>query len=425
MSLSPVLLACPHCDALHRSTPLPPGESALCHRCGTPLYHNRRAGVAQPLAFALTGLLLFILANSYPLLTLELGGRTQSSTLWTGITALFEAGLWLLAPLVFCTSLLFPLLTLVAMLYLLLPLQLHRRPGRHAPLLQRLLATLTPWSMTGIYLLGILIAIVKLRDMAEITPGIASYAFFGLLLSSILAQRSLEQGSQAWEALHPTSPEHTNPLWQHLQRSDAPHLIRTARQAGWSLCHTCAALLLTQGTCPRCGDRVHLRKPASLSHTWALLLAAALLYIPANLLPIMTVIRFGQGEPDTILSGVQHLMASGLWPLALIILFASVLVPLMKLAVLTFLLLSVHYQTKWRLRERTTLYRVIELFGHWSMVDIFLLAVLTALVQLGSLTTIEPGNGATFFGMVVVLTMLATRRFDPRLMWDVLEKPEK
>lgn len=203
---------------------------------------------------------------------------------------------------------------------------------------------------------------------------------------------------------------------------------QTARQAGLIGCHTCALLVRGHETggqpppCPRCGTPLHSRKPASLTRTWALVLTAAILYIPANLLPIMTVIRFGRGEPDTILSGVQHLIESGMWPLAILIFFASVMVPVIKLAVLVFLLLSIQHRFRWCPKDRTTLYRIMEMFGHWSMVDIFLISILTALVQLGTLTSVEPGDGATFFGAVVVLTMLAAKSFDPRLIWDAMDE---
>ena len=201
--------------------------------------------------------------------------------------------------------------------------------------------------------------------------------------------------------------------------------LYTARQAGLIRCHVCGLLVrsseiipVQSHSCLRCGAVLHRRKPASLTRTWVLLLTAAILYIPANLLPIMTVVRFGRGEPDTILSGVQHLLESGLWSLAFLIFFASIFVPLIKLGILVFLLLSVHRQSEWRPKDRTLLYRLMEMFGHWSMVDIFLISILTALVQLGVLTSIEPGEGATFFGAVVILTMLAARSFDPRLIWD-------
>lgn len=420
------LSACPHCDALHRVRRLPFGQAALCTRCGTPLYHSLSMGLDRPLAFALTGLLLFVVANSYPLLTLELGGRVQESSLFSGVTALFDEGFWLLTPVVFCTSLLFPLLILVGTVYLLLPLRFARRPWRHSVAVLRTVMAITPWSMTGVYTLGIMIAVVKLRDLASVTPGIALYAFFGLLLATIAAQLGLNARVRALILTAASDNRGPVPLLPATAAASL-RLPPVALQAGLLRCHGCALLVRRAPTsepaaCPRCRTPLHPRKPASLSATWALILASALLYVPANLLPIMTVIRFGQGEPDTILGGVQHLVQGGLWPLALLIFFASIVIPLTKLGVLTFLLVSVHLRSCWRLRERTTLYRVLELFGHWSMVDIFLLSILTALVQLGALTTIQPGSGATFFGIVVILTMLATHCFDPRLMWDSIEE---
>ncbi len=173
--------------------------------------------------------------------------------------------------------------------------------------------------------------------------------------------------------------------------------------------------------CSRCGAQMYRRKPNSLARTWALIIAAYILYIPANVYPIMTVISFGKGEPDTILSGVQSLMASGMWPLAVLVFFASITVPLVKLFGITLLLVSVHYQWRWRPRQRTILYRLTEAVGRWSMIDIFMISILVALVRLEAIATIEPGTAATSFAAVVVLTMVAAMSFDPRLMWDAME----
>jgi len=163
---------------------------------------------------------------------------------------------------------------------------------------------------------------------------------------------------------------------------------------------------------------VHARKPNSTARTWALLCATAVLFIPANVYPVMTVIRFGTGEPSTILEGVVHLIDAGMIPLALLVLFASIVVPVLKLIVLTFLLITVRRGSSWRPQDRTRLYRVAEVVGAWSMVDIYLVAILTALVNLDALATIRPGIGATFFAAVVLLTMFAAHSFDPRLIWD-------
>lgn len=170
--------------------------------------------------------------------------------------------------------------------------------------------------------------------------------------------------------------------------------------------------------CPRCASVLSSRKENSIARTWALIIAAIILYIPANTVPIMTATRLGRAQSDTILSGVGYLVHSGQWPLALLIFFASIVVPILKLLILIMLLLSVQYGARWRPLERTKLYRLTERVGRWSMVDIYVVTILVALVQLGALANIEAEAGALYFGAVVVLTMIAANTFDPRLIWD-------
>ena len=167
---------------------------------------------------------------------------------------------------------------------------------------------------------------------------------------------------------------------------------------------------------------MHGRKPNSVARTWALVIAAYILYVPANLLPVMSVTSLGKVQEDTILSGVYYLVTHGMWPLALVVFSASFVVPLAKLIVLTALLISVHRRSRWRSTDRTQLYRVTEAVGRWSMVDIYVVTILVALVRLGALANVEAGLGAVFFGGVVVVTMLAAETFDPRLIWDAAEK---
>jgi paraquat-inducible protein A len=173
--------------------------------------------------------------------------------------------------------------------------------------------------------------------------------------------------------------------------------------------------------CTRCGARVHARRTDSLKRTWALLLTAALMYIPANLLPIMTVYSLGKGEPDTIMSGVIALINYGMTPIALVVFVASILVPTFKLVGLTLLLYSIERHQPLAARQRGWMYRFIEWIGRWSMLDIFVITILVALVNFGSLATIEAGFGAVAFCSVVILTMLAAVTFDPRLIWDNTE----
>jgi len=202
----------------------------------------------------------------------------------------------------------------------------------------------------------------------------------------------------------------------------------TAASQSLASCHDCSLLARVPGghghvtaRCPRCGAPLHARKTDSIHRTWSLVIAAAILYVPANLLPVMTVTSLGKTQSDTILSGVIYLLNHGMWPLALVVFVASVAVPLLKLAVLSYLLVSVQLRSTQRLVDRTRLYRITELVGRWSMVDIYVVTILVALVQLGALATIEAQMGAVYFGSVVVLTMLAAENFDPRLIWDPLE----
>ncbi len=202
----------------------------------------------------------------------------------------------------------------------------------------------------------------------------------------------------------------------------------TAIEAGLVSCHACDLLLPVDrleverhAACPRCGAHLHRRKPESISRAWALLIAGAILYVPANVYPIMTVISFGRGAPDTIMSGVIHLIEADQIPIALLVFFASIAVPALKFVGIAFLLVSIQLKWKWRPRDRTVLYRIMEAAGRWSMIDIFMISILVALVKLGSIATIEPGVGATSFAAVVVLTMFSAMSFDPRLMWDCVE----
>jgi paraquat-inducible protein A len=196
-----------------------------------------------------------------------------------------------------------------------------------------------------------------------------------------------------------------------------------AIDAGLLICHECHQLNPRQDgagkqLCSRCGGRVYGRQPNSLVRTWALLLTAAILYIPANLLPIMTVNSMGTGQTDTIMSGVIELVNYGMWPIATVVFVASIVVPTFKLIGIALLLYSVQRHQPMSVRQRILMYRFIEWIGRWSMLDIFVIAILVAMVNFGSLASIEPGIGAAAFACVVILTMLAALTFEPRLIWD-------
>ena len=193
-------------------------------------------------------------------------------------------------------------------------------------------------------------------------------------------------------------------------------------------CDACGLVLHADGNrhdshCHRCGAPLHRRKPNSLMRTWAFLIAACILYLPANLLPIMRTVNLLEVEDSTILSGVLLLWQKGSWDLAIIVFTASIIVPLVKIACLTLLLVSTQRGMTWGQRERTRIYRMLEVIGHWSMLDVFVVALLMTLVHFGKFAQVEAGPGVVAFGAVVVLTMLASMSFDPRLIWD--HRPEK
>ena len=206
-------------------------------------------------------------------------------------------------------------------------------------------------------------------------------------------------------------------------------LALTAARAGLVSCESCHLVSRPAGAgepgfCSRCGEKLEFRRHASIETTWALLISAAICYIPANMLPVLDTTTPSGSEGDTILGGVAFLYTSGSWPLALLVLIASVMIPLGKLISLAYLLISIQRGSVKSSRERTRLYRIVLIIGRWSMLDVFVDTFTVALVQLQPLMSVAPGPGVLFFAAVVVLTMLAAESFDPRLIWDSLDPRE-
>lgn len=202
----------------------------------------------------------------------------------------------------------------------------------------------------------------------------------------------------------------------------APKEFHTAAAHGLFVCTVCTQLSRGHavGTCycPRCGAPLAQRKRHSLARTWAFLISAYILYLPANLLPIMDTQSLFDAQQDTIWSGVVFLWRTGSWTTAAIVFLASIVTPIAKLVAMTFLVLSVQRKSRWRPAWRANLYRILVRIGRWSMLDIYVVAILAALVHVQSFAVIEAGSGALAFGAVVVLTLLAVSSFDPRLIWD-------
>ena len=397
------LVACHECAAIYRRTPIPERASAHCLRCGALLYRQIADTLNRTLALNLAALMLWIMANLYPFLGLQVAGVYQENLLLTGGWALYEYGMGELGLVVFLTSVIFPLINIVGMLYLLLGVTMGFVPSQTGRVFQAI-KLLEPWSLISVFMLGTLIAIVKLQDLAQVVPGFSLAAFTALLIVYAMARSSFD-ATTFWQRI-----EHLRGTGQELTTIDPDSQILH--------CHICDGLQLQGHNCQRCGAAIHHRVENSIQRTWALLCAAAIMLIPANIYPVMTIKKLGKGQPDTIISGIISLMEAGLYGLGLIVLFASIVVPFAKLGTVGYLLRSVQSGSTWRPRDRTMLYRVTEAIGSWSMVDVFLVALLAGLVSLGILANVTPGIGASFFGAAVILTMFAAQQFDPRLIWD-------
>lgn len=400
------LRECPECGLFQRLPPLPRGAVARCPRCGAVLRRRRTDPVGRSLALAVTGVLLLVLAFTLPFIDVDVGGQTHATTLLSGPTALEQQGAWELAVAVLVTTLAAPAGRLLALSYVLLSLQ-RGHPPRHLYMVFRWVEWLSPWSMIEVFLLGVFVAYTRLIALAHVEVGGAVVALGALMLASAAADGVLDHEA----------------VWERLEGRDTVYGRVPGDPGGPRFgCDSCGLVSTATIACPRCGAAVRRRKTDSVGRTWALMAAAAVLYIPANTLPVLTLIRLGRGHPSTILGGIAELFDADMWPLAVLVLFASVLVPVLKLCGLSYLLVSARRGAHGRLRERTLLYRIINSVGRWSMIDVFVVSILTALVRMGTIATILPGSGAIAFCAVVVLTMLASHSFDPRLMWDAAER---
>ncbi|MGF6440822.1 paraquat-inducible protein A [Paraburkholderia youngii] len=414
-----MLIACRECDFLQAVTRLPDGGAARCARCGAVLYKSSPATSGRALAFTLAAAVLFAIANCFPIFGFRLHETLVETTLLGAASSLYAEGMWPIAGLVIVTTLLMPALNIAAMIYLLLPLHLGRIPQRPEQAL-RVLRHVAPWAMIEVLVLAMLVALVKLQHIADVVPGVGIAAFVALMV--LLAAATAAFSSPEIWASSESSPAHVGISPAGWSTSTGT----TAARVGLASCQLCGLLSKPlapdhPGTCPRCGSVLHLRKPDSLARTWAFLLAAMVLYIPAVLLPVMMTSTLFGAQSDTILSGVVFLWSSGSRLLAVIVFIASILVPVLKILSLVFLAWTTQARSPLIPGRRTRIYRLIEFVGRWSMLDIYVISILVAFVQFGEIATIDAGPGAIAFGAVVVLTMFAALSFDPRLIWDAVE----
>lgn len=403
------LRTCHECDWVSALPPLKPGEKASCPRCSHVLVKRNRLPAQRSMALALASFIALLLAVSFPFISFNVGGVGNRIELSQTATTLLAFHQPIVAVAVILTIIVLPAVYLIGVIWLQYGL-LRAKPMPFSRDIARSLAHLTPWMMADVFIIGALVSLIKIAGMAHIELGVSFWSFCVFAVLLLKTSQSLD-ADWMWFSLagEPLAPEGTK-------------TATTGASQGVTGCPTCGLVnrLLPNGLsrCVRCHEKLYQRLPHSLQRTWALLLAATIMYIPANVYPIMTTTTLGHTTPSTIIGGVVQLLQMGSWPVAAVIFIASVIVPVGKLVALAWLCLVIKRSNELNAQSRTRLYRLTELIGRWSMVDVFVVAILVALIRAGSLMSITPGPAALAFGAVVVLTMLAAITFDPRLIWD-------
>ena len=409
---------CPGCDLLLDKIQPTPDHTVVCPRCLRRLHREYQNSVQKTLALAAAGVLLYLPANFYPLLTFNVLGSDASSSLFTSTLSMFEQGQHFVGLIVILTGFVFPLLTLSLLFWVSAGLLLGWK-ARWMPDFLRWHHHLTEWAMLDVYLIGVFVTIIKMSHMAKIQYDVGFFCFIGLVMTTVAAQASIDK-SLFWQQME---GDREDPREKTI--FSVPTSSLTGKEAGLVLCHTCHKTMPVSELareknpeCPRCGESMHQRKQNSIGRSWALVLTAAILTLPANLLPIMEVEYFGQPEASTIMDGIIYFFQEGSYGIGAIILTASILVPLFKISGMLLILLSIHFHWTTWLKHKAFMFRFIEFVGRWSMLDIFVIALLCALVQFGYLSTINVAPAAFYFTGVVLSTMFAAISFDRRLLWD-------
>ncbi|MEH8016280.1 PqiA/YebS family transporter subunit [Rheinheimera muenzenbergensis] len=404
------LVLCRHCDLVQQLPELAAGEEAGCSRCGSYLDARHPDPVVRPVLFAGSALFMLLLANLFPFVSMYAAGNSSQMHFFDTSSVLFSQHQQWLALLVWLFIQAVPAACMLAIIYLKLGM-LYQLPARIW--VARVLYMLKPWSMVDIFLMGLIISFVKLVADADISLGPSFWAFCLFCLLHLRAFQVIDR-RELWSRIAPC------PVPQV-----AAHAGKTGLAQNLKLCKVCTALVpITQTHCSRCHTKVPLRQRASMQNTLALLVAATVLYIPANLMPIMRTVSFGEVIDSTIISGLVLMWQDGAYPVAIIILIASVIVPVAKIIIMFWLCYITRLPLAQRRQSSTQIFRLVDWVGRWSMVDVLVVAIMAALVRFDLIMSVYPGVGALVFAVVVILTMLAALSFDPRLLWDPLSEKE-
>ncbi|WP_352410213.1 membrane integrity lipid transport subunit YebS [Mixta sp. BE291] len=386
---------CPQCDTLFSLPDVKSCQSAHCPRCNARIMTGRDWSMTRLTAMAVTMLLLMPFAFSEPLIQIRLLGTPIHANVLTGIMQMTMQGDVLTAAMVAFCTIGAPVTLVGAIAFLFFG---HRLGMNLRPVLL-MLERLKEWVMLDIYLVGLAVAAIKVKDYADINIGYGLVAFIALMALSLFTLIHLNV-EQLWHRFYPQPPAEV-------------------AQEKLQVCLNChhTGMPDARGRCPRCHTRLAHRRPHSLQKSWAALISAMVFLIPANLLPISIIYLNGGRQEDTIFSGILSL-ASGNVPVAAIVFIASILVPFTKVLVLLVLLLSIHFRCQQGIKTRIRLLRLITWVGRWSMLDLFVISLTMSLVNRDQLLAFTMGPAAFYFGAAVILTILAVQWLDSRLIWD-------
>lgn len=406
------LRACHECDLVVALPPLKPREEADCPCCSHPLAKRHALPDQRSMSLALGALISLVLALMFPFVSFSTRGLGNQIDVTQSATQLLVYEQPVVALVVVLAVFVLPTLYLVAVVWLQFSLMRTRRlPWSKG--IARSLSHIAPWLMADVFIVGTMVSLIKIAGQADVTIGIGFWAFIAYALLLLATTLSLDT-DWLWFSLcgEPLAPEGTR----------TGEAAAAQNLTGCPVCGLIGRLdAHGKGVCQRCGEHLHARRPASLQRCWALLFTSVVLYIPANIYPITHTTTLGSESASTIIGGVIYLASHGSWPVAMVIFIASVIVPIGKLLALAWLCLVTPRASEMQALTRTRLYRLTELIGRWSMVDVFVVAILSALLHAGALLSVTPGAAILPFAGMVVVTMLAAMSFDPRLLWNSSE----
>ncbi|QPB42321.1 paraquat-inducible protein A [Rodentibacter haemolyticus] len=399
---------CGECDEIVSIIyPLPQNEHAECPRCHHTLSTTNRWSLHRCAMIALSILILMPFALSFPLLSIDLLGVKVDASVWEGIWKMATAGYEYTAFLVFICAVLMPISFAILVLMLWFSKLLGIRP-RNVLLF---LGYIKPWVMFDVYLVALGVSMFKVREYAalEIDVYLIAFVFTALLTTLLFIKINLDE---LWNDFY---PEH-NKTYSNLEH------IELCASCNYSFPHSAIKRQYGYSTCPRCDSRLDLPESIKLQRVWATLIAGIVMLFPANLLPISGVYLAGALSEDTLMSGVISFIEMKSYFVAFVVFFASIFVPISKILIMLYLLACVHFNWRHSIKWQMRLLHIVHFVGRWSMLDLFVLALMMSLVTRGQIINFTVGPAAFYFGAAVFLTMISTSQFDSRFIWKIYDR---